>query len=351
MGRFGPESQADVLALLQGEGAYDPAVSCPRIVRVPRPGIAIATSLPIPVNFTDLLTMVDHAFDAPRDYDELGAHVSTSGGVHLAPGRAHEIDADVLQLFTKQPSRWAEPTIDGAVAAAFREACHRHGTRVAGAHDSYLINLSTPDPRLWRMSQRSFQAELQRCAILELDFLVTHPGNATDGDIAAGIERNARGVAESLDAVAGRTRVLLELTAGGGTTVGGTFENLRAILDLIPETVRHRVGVCFDTCHAFSAGYDLVADYDGVWQAFDRVIGLDRLGLLHLNDSKHPFGSRKDRHEGIGQGTLGEEPFRRIVLDPSLRAIPKVLETPKGDDGPAADVANLTLLRSFRSGA
>lgn len=282
--------------------------------------------------------------------DELGAHVSASGGVRFAPGRAREVDARVLQLFTKQPSRWAEPTVDDAEAAAFLEERERHGITVAGAHDSYLINLSTPDRRLWRMSQRSFQAELERCAMLELDFLVTHPGNATDGDIEAGIERNARGVTESLEAVAGPTRVLLELTAGGGTTVGATFENLQAIIDRIPADVRDRVGICFDTCHAFSAGYDLVDDYDGVWQAFDRIIGLDRLGLLHLNDSKHPFASRKDRHEGIGEGTLGVEPFRRIVLDPRLNEVPKVLETPKGDDGSAADIANLSLLRSLRAG-
>lgn len=281
--------------------------------------------------------------------DELGAHVSASGGVRFAPGRAREIGARVLQLFTKQPSRWAEPTVDQAEAAAFLEERERHEITVAGAHDSYLINLSTPDNRLWRMSQRSFQAELERCAVLELDFLVTHPGNATDGDTEAGLERNARGVTESLQAVEGPTRVLLELTAGGGTTVGATLENLRTIIDLIPDPLRHRVGVCFDTCHAFSAGYDLVNDYDGVWDAFDRVIGLDRLGLLHLNDSKHPFASRKDRHEQIGEGTLGVEPFRRIVRDPRLRSVPKVLETPKGDDGAAADIANLTLLRTIRS--
>jgi deoxyribonuclease-4 len=282
--------------------------------------------------------------------DELGAHVSASGGVRFAPGRAREVDARVLQLFTKQPSRWAEPTVDEAEAAAFLEERARHGITVAGAHDSYLINLSTPDRRLWRMSQRSFQAELERCAMLELDFLVTHPGNATDGDIEAGIERNARGVTESLEAVPGPTRVLLELTAGGGTTVGATFENLQAIVDGIPEGVRDRVGVCFDTCHAFSAGYDLVDDYDGVWEAFDGIIGLGRLGLLHLNDSKHPFASRKDRHEAIGEGSLGVEPFRRIVLDPRLSGVPKVLETPKGDDGAAADIANLSLLRNLRAG-
>lgn len=288
------------------------------------------------------------AMTAPP-FDELGAHVSASGGVRLAPGRAREIDAVVLQLFTKQPSRWAEPNVDDETASAFQREREDHGIVVAGAHDSYLINLSSPDRRLWRMSQRSFQAELERCIKLGLDFLVTHPGNATDKDFEAGLERNARGVTESLEAVEGSTRVLLELTAGSGTSVGATFENLRTIIEAIPDEQRHRVGVCFDTCHAFSAGYDLVNDYDGVWDAFERVLGMDRLGLIHLNDSKHPYMSKKDRHETLGEGTLGAEPFRRIVLDERLRAVPKILETPKGDDGVAADRANLELLRGFRT--
>ncbi|MBO22523.1 MAG: deoxyribonuclease IV [Rhodospirillaceae bacterium] len=280
--------------------------------------------------------------------DELGAHVSASGGVDQAPGRAHDIDATVLQLFTKQPSRWAESVIDEATADAFKAARAEHGITVAGAHDSYLINLSSPDRRLWRMSQRSFEAELARCALLELDFLVTHPGNATDKDAQAGLERNARGVTESLEAVDGRTKVLLELTAGSGTSVGATFENLQSIIEMIPSEQRHRVGICFDTCHAFSAGYDLVDDYEGVWAAFDDVIGLDRLGLIHMNDSQHAFDSRKDRHEAIGEGSLGLEPFRRIVLDDRLTSVPKILETPKGDDGENADIRNLTLLRTLR---
>jgi len=280
--------------------------------------------------------------------DELGAHVSSAGGVQHAPRRARDIDSVVLQLFTKQPSRWAEPKIDAETSSAFREACDDLGILVAGAHDSYLINLSSPDRKLWRMSQRSFQAELVRCAALGLDFLVTHPGNATDGDLDAGLERNALGVTESLRAVEGQTRVLLELTAGTGTTVGATFENLRTIIDRIDEEVRDRVGVCIDTCHAFSAGYHLVDDYEGVWEAFDRTLGFDRLGLLHLNDSKHPFDSRKDRHEGIGMGTLGLEPFRRIVNDDRLRSVPKVLETPKGDDDVVEDLRNLGILRRMR---
>jgi deoxyribonuclease-4 len=281
-------------------------------------------------------------------HDELGAHVSAEGGVRHAPGRARAIDSVVLQLFTKQPSRWAEPELSSDEAQAFKEARAEHGIEVAGAHDSYLINLSSPDGRLRGMSRRSFQAELERCELLGLDFLVTHPGNATDGDMAAGLERNADGISRCLEAVDGRTRVLLELTAGSGSSVGGSFENLRTILDQIPERLQHRLGICFDTCHAYSAGYDLVGDYDGVWETFDRVLGIERLGLIHMNDSRHPFASHKDRHESIGLGTLGDEPFRRIMRDDRLRDVPKVLETPKGDDPVSRDLANLGRLRGFR---
>lgn len=285
------------------------------------------------------------------DDDELGAHVSAEGGVEQAPARARAIRSACLQLFTKQPNRWAEPNLTEAAAAAFREARERHGIRVAGAHDSYLINLSSPDRTLWNRSLASFEAELRRCHALGLDFLVTHPGNATDGRTEAGIRHNAEGVALALEAVGdGPTRVLLELTAGSGTSVGGSFENLAAILAEVPASMRDRVGVCVDTCHAYAAGYDLVGDYDGVWDAFARTVGWDRLGLLHLNDSKHPLASRKDRHEALGEGTLGPEPFRRIMLDPRLGEVPKILETPKGDDPVAADLANLGLLRGFRSG-
>lgn len=283
-----------------------------------------------------------------RPHDELGAHVSAEGGVRHAPGRATAIESVVLQLFTKQPSRWAEPELADEEVDAFRAARREHGITFAGAHDSYLINLSSPDNRLRGMSRRSFQAELERCARLELDFLVTHPGNATDKDMRAGLERNAKGITRCLDEVEGPTRVLLELTAGSGTSVGGSFENLATILELIPDEHQHRMGICFDTCHAYSAGYDLVGDYDGVWTAFDRILGLDRLELIHMNDSKHPFDSRKDRHEEIGEGTLGEEPFRRIMNDDRLMRVPKVLETPKGDDPVAGDLRNLGRLRSFR---
>lgn len=283
--------------------------------------------------------------------DELGAHVSTKGGLVTAPARAAALGAAVFQIFSKQPSRWAEPRLDEPAIEEFRAELVAHGISVAASHDSYLINLSSPDRRLWRISQKAFAAELDRSALLGLHFVVSHPGNAVDGDLAAGIERNARGIVESLEEKPVGPCILLELTAGGGSSVGGSFEALRDLLDAIGPRHEHRLGVCVDTCHAYSAGYDLVGDYDGVWAAFDRVIGLERLRFLHLNDSKHPLGSRRDRHAAIGEGTLGKEPFRRIMLDERLRHVPKVIETPKGDDEITLDRANLALLRGFRGDA
>ncbi|MEX0843348.1 MAG: deoxyribonuclease IV [Gemmatimonadota bacterium] len=281
--------------------------------------------------------------------DELGAHVSTAGGVSNAPPRARDIRSLNFQLFTKQPNRWAEPTLKPQEVAAFAERRKALGIRSVGSHDSYLINLASPRPDLWERSLESFIAELRRCAELELDFLVTHPGNATDGDAASGIERNAEGITRALEAAPGPTRVLVEITAGSGTSVGGRMEHLAAIIDGVAAAVRGRVGVCFDTCHAYSAGYDLVADYAGVWSEFEDRLGLARLGLFHLNDSQNPFDSRKDRHEHVGEGSLGEEPFRRIMTDPRFTAIPKVLETPKGDDMVTLDLQNLARLRSYRA--
>ncbi len=247
----------------------------------------------------------------PSADDELGAHVSTRGGVHNAPARAREIDAASLQLFTKQPNRWAEPTLDASTVEAFLAAREEHDIRTAGAHDSYLINLSSPDPGLWRRSVGCFTGELRRCTVLGLDFLVTHPGNATDGDVERGIATNARGIIEALDQVGeGATRVLLELTAGSGTSVGGSFERLAAILDALPADHRARVGVCVDTCHAWAAGYDLAGDYEGVWEAFDRVLGRDRLGL--------DPPERLEAPQGVAQGPTRDARRRNA----GARAVP-----------------------------
>lgn len=287
--------------------------------------------------------------DATRPEELLGAHVSAAGGVDNAPARAAEIGCACLQLFTKQPARWAEPTIDDRTAAAFDREREAHGIRVAAAHDSYLINLASPDRALWERSARCFEGELRRSAALGLDFVVTHPGNATDGDVESGLARNADGLTRALERVERPTAVLLELTAGSGTSVGATFERLAAIIRRLPAEHARRVGVCFDTCHAFAAGYDLVEDWDGVWARFDDVLGRDRLRLFHVNDSKHPLGSRRDRHEHLGQGTLGVEPFRRLMNDERFRLVPKLLETPKQGDPQAFDVMNLEFLRGLGS--
>ena len=278
----------------------------------------------------------------------LGAHISTAGGVAFAPPRADDVGATAMQVFTKQPNRWVEPVITIERAKAYKAALAASQVRYSNAHDSYLINLASPDKVLRKKSLASFRNELQRCNALGLDALVSHPGNFMD-DRASGVDRNADAIAATLEKETGPTRLLMELTAGQGTVIGSTFEEMALLLKKIPARLRKRVGVCLDTAHVYAAGYDLVHDYDGVWARFDDVIGLERLGLIHLNDSKAPFASKKDRHELIGVGTLGEEPFRRIMTDSRLAKVPKVLETPKGDDMVTNDRRMLALLRGFAS--
>ena len=276
----------------------------------------------------------------------LGAHISTAGGVVNAPPRADEIGATAMQIFTKQPNRWAEPEISAADAQAFKDALATSGVRFTNAHDSYLINLASPDEALRAKSVESFRCELRRCEALALDALVSHPGNFMD-DRASGIARNADGITQSLEAEPGATRLLMELTAGQGTVIGSSFEEMALLLSKIPVKLRRRVGVCLDTAHVFAAGYDLIKSYDDVWTRFDDILGLDSLGLIHLNDSKAPLGSKKDRHELIGDGMIGAGPFEKIMRDPRLATVPKALETPKGDDMVTNDRRMLAMLRKF----
>ena len=280
--------------------------------------------------------------------DELGAHVSIAGGTVNAPDRALEIGARTIQIFTKQANRWAERDVEEGEAAAFRSARETAGITHAASHDSYLINLATADDVLFRRSLDSFTREIRRSEALGLDFAVTHPGNATDGDRDRGLRRNADAIADALDAVPGRVRVLLEGTAGSGTALGSSFEELGELLRRIGERHPDRVGICLDTCHLWAAGYDLRI-LDDVLETLDRTVGLQHLAFLHLNDSATPFGSRRDRHANIGEGTIGDAPFRLLMRHSALRAVPKVIETPKGDDAVAADRANLARLRAYRS--
>lgn len=276
----------------------------------------------------------------------LGAHVSTSGGVGKAPARATDIGATAVQIFTKVPNQWKEKEISDTDAAEFKASLTATAVRFTNAHDSYLINLASPVPTLRLRSIAAFGAELRRCHALGLDALVSHPGNFID-DRASGVARNADAITEALETTPGPTRLLMELTAGQGTVIGATFEEMAALLKAIPARQRKRIGVCLDTAHVFAAGYDLVHDYDGVWTRFDDVLGYARLGLLHLNDSAAPLSARRDRHALIGAGFLGDAPFKRIMNDPRLSTLPKLLETPKGDDMVTNDRRMLKKLRSF----
>ncbi|MDB4886814.1 MAG: endonuclease 4 [Gemmatimonadetes bacterium] len=276
----------------------------------------------------------------------LGAHISAAGGVPEAPPRAAAIGATAMQVFTKMANRWAERDCAEAECGSFRERLTATAVQATMAHDSYLINLASPDPVLRARSIESFTTELRRCEALGLDFLVSHPGNFMD-ERQSGIARNADSINEAFALAPGRTILCLETTVGSGTSLGSTFEELAAIISLVDPAFQARVGICLDTCHVYSAGYDLVGDYDGVMARLSDALGLDRLRVMHLNDSKTPFGSHRDRHELIAEGSLGAMPFRRIMNDDRLARVPKVIETPKLDDHTATDTRMLNLLRSY----
>ncbi len=276
----------------------------------------------------------------------LGTHVSSQGGSFAAPPRALEIGATALQLFTKTPNQWKEREIDAAEAQQFRAALRDAGSPVTVSHDSYLINLASPDDAMRTRSIESFAAELRRCHALGIDYLVSHPGNFMD-DRDAGIARNAAAIALALQQEHGPTILCLETTAGTGTALGRTFDELAAIIDAVPPTLRARIGVCVDTCHIYSAGYDILHDFDGVIDSFDRILGLERLRVWHLNDSKTPFASHRDRHELIAEGSLGEPPFRRIMTDPRFARTVRILETPKLDDATRTDRLMLNRLLGY----
>jgi deoxyribonuclease-4 len=276
----------------------------------------------------------------------LGAHVSIAGGTHAAPPRGKAIGATAMQIFTKMANRWAERACEGDECTAFHAALRETKIRDTVVHDSYLINLASPDDALRRQSVESFVAELARCAALDITYLVSHPGNYID-DRASGIQRNADGITEALSRAPGNTILCMETTAGSGTAIGATFEDLAQLIDAIPEPYRSRVAICLDTCHAYSAGYDLVNAYDDVWKRFDDVLGMSRIRVMHLNDSKTPFDSRRDRHELIGEGSLGEVAFRHVMNDERLAKVPKIIETPKGTDPTATDARMLARLRSY----
>ena len=277
----------------------------------------------------------------------LGAHQSIAGGVEKSLERGQQAGCDTIQIFVKSPNRWQSKPLAGENIAAFRQAVADTGIDPVFAHAQYLVNLATPDDALWHKSVEALADDLERCEQLDLPGLVVHPGSHMGSGEETGIARIAAALDELHRRLPGyQVQVWLETTAGQGDHLGYTFEQLRDMITVVhaPE----RLGICFDTAHAFAAGYELRTPegYAATWLEFDRVLGLDRLKAVHLNDSKKELGSRVDRHEHIGQGLLGLEAFRLLLNDPRFFGLPMTLETEKGPDL-EEDRENLALLRSL----
>jgi len=260
----------------------------------------------------------------------VGAHVSAEGGVHNAPVNAHRIGAKAFALFTKNQRQWFAPPLSKEVIKMFRDNCERFDYKPFQilAHDSYLINLGNPGREALEKSRKSFLDEFQRCEMLGLDRLNFHPGSHLN---LIGEEECLKIIAESINITLDKTRVVtavIENTAGQGTNLGYTFEQIRYIIDLVED--KSRVGVCFDTCHAYAAGYDIrnAEGFNRTFDLFDKIIGIKFLKGIHLNDSKKEHSSRVDRHENLGNGFLGEDVFKLLMNDLRFDNMPLILETP-----------------------
>jgi len=279
----------------------------------------------------------------------IGAHMSIQGGVHKAPGRGKRAGCEALQIFTRSNVRWSFPQLEEKIARAFRKAIRDTALKPVIAHSCYLVNLASADRAVRRKSFATLLDEVRRCRMLGVGDLVIHPGSHP-----AGRDEAIRLICESLNKLFQSTpdagvRILLETTAGQGSQVGRSFEELRRIIDLIEFP--KRVGVCVDTCHIFAAGYDIrtPSGYEKTFEEFGKVIGRRYLRAFHLNDCKSALGSHIDRHQHIGRGRIGTAAFRLLLNDASFRRLPKIIETPKRDEEcDDWDAANLALLKRLR---
>ncbi len=286
----------------------------------------------------------------------LGAHMSTAGGVHTAYQRGQDATCDSMLIFTKSNRQWkARPLTDKDVAAFKEAAATFSHVQPVAVHASYLINIASPKDELWQKSCQALKIEVERAGLLGIPLLTFHPGSHMELSVDEGLAKIAQGLQQVLRETADsapHTTVCLETMAGQGTHLGHRFEHLATILEQVGQN--ERLGVCFDTCHVFAAGYDIRTPdtYVTTLAEFDRVVGLNQIKCFHLNDSKHNLGSRKDRHEHIGQGFIGREGFANFVNDPRWADHPAHLETPKtekDDDGNDIDmdVENLKVLRAL----
>jgi len=281
-----------------------------------------------------------------------GAHMSIAGGMDQAVDRARMVGCDALQVFTKNNNQWRAAPFRAGEVETFRRRLAETGIGPVVAHDGYLINLAARVRSLWKKSLAAFIVELERCATLGIPYLVTHPGaHGGDGE-AQGIRRAAEALEASLAAVRGPT-VLLEATAGQGTSLGWRFEHLAAIRGAVAAPLRRRIGVCLDTCHLFAAGYDFrtPAAYRALRREMDATLGPGLVRAIHVNDSKKGLGSRVDRHDHIGRGQIGLAGFRQFVRDRAWRGVPMLLETPKEPDFRRTDRRNLAVLRRLAGAA
>jgi len=277
-----------------------------------------------------------------------GAHMSVSGGIALAFDRLAEIDGEALQIFTANQRQWQAKTPSPAEIEAFKARRQQAPGIPVASHDSYLINLASPNPETESKSIAAFRDELRRCAALGVEYVIMHPGSHLGEGIAAGLQRFTANLDRAMDeaGIGKQVMVLLETTAGQGTNLGASFEELAAII--AGSSHAEQLGVCYDTCHTFAAGYDIRTPkaYAETMAKFDRLLGLERLKFFHLNDAKQGLGSRIDRHAHIGQGEITVAGFRNLVNDPRFADHPMVLETPKSKDL-HEDRENLTVLRSL----
>lgn len=278
----------------------------------------------------------------------LGAHFSIAKGLHNALYTAKALDCTALQLFTKNSQTWKERSLSQEDITLFEKAREETGIKEIAAHTSYLINLASHEKQKHAMSYAALKQELIRCSGLNIPYIVLHPG----AHMGKGENHGVRVIAESINQIFAEipgtnTRLLLETTAGQGTGIGHTFEQLATIMDKIKN--RDRVGICLDTCHIFAAGYDIRTpkSYEKTMETFDSIIGLEHLYLIHLNDSKKDLGSRVDRHEHIGKGAIGINAFDCIMNDKRLKNVPKIIETPKGKKKECGDKVNLNRLRAL----
>ncbi len=272
----------------------------------------------------------------------LGCHISTSGGVHLSPERGKNLGCDAMQIFTANQRRWTNPKLKENFITEYHIQLEKNGIHTVVSHDSYLINLGSPDKEKLEKSRNAFIEEIERTDLLKIPFLVFHPGS----HLGTGEDFCIKTIAESLNYTIestpnSKTTLLIETTAGQGTNVGNKFEHLRDIIDLCQYP--DKLGICLDTCHVFAAGYDIISEekYIDTFNKLNDIVGLDRLKVFHLNDSKKKFGSKVDRHEILGKGFLGWEPFFRLVKDERFVDKPMLLETPGGDENYAREIAEL----------